>query len=266
MSGRRALVLGGLGALAVAGGWWATHRAPPAPGAFPVPRHPSAPRTEAKPPEPGPGKAVSTGTPARPTQFPVPPTASTAPGDAAASFTRATGQRPALPLEVVTLPWDPQTQWAVEPALTHVGGNAQGTLWFGERTGPGPWRWIPSTLPGALDPGLPKPVSQALQWAFDLEQGEPGPQLLGRIQWAAITGHVGLPEGWTLTAAPAQASPLAAPSVLITVWEPSYTGVFSGVYGVETAWDAANAGTGQHGLAGLVAAPSLDAALSPGAP
>jgi hypothetical protein len=78
-----------------------------------------------------------------------------------------------------------------------------------------------STLPGALNAALPKPVNDALSLTDDLNQREPGPETLGPIQWAALAGEVGLPARWTLEVVPAQDSPLAFPSVVLTVWVPS---------------------------------------------
>jgi hypothetical protein len=115
---------------------------------------------------------------------------------------------------------------------------------------------------GALNAALPKPVNDAFSLAYDLNQREPGPETLGPIQWAALVGEVGLPVGWTLEVVPAQDSPLAAQSVVLTVWVPLYTRTFNGLYGLKTAWDAKNAPSGQHGFAGFVASPGPIAAVA----
>lgn len=171
----------------------------------------------------------------------------------AASFQHATHQPVPSDLEAVAVPWAPNQTWAIDPTGITSANNPNPTLWFGETSGTGPWHWIPSTLPGALNPNLPKPVYQALQLAWDLNQGQPGPNLGGAIQWSAITGHVGMPVGWTMHALSAADSPLGQPTVTLTIWMPSYTGSFGGYYGVATAWDAANAPSGTHGLMGLQA-------------
>jgi len=77
-----------------------------------------------------------------------------------------------------------------------------------------------------------------------------------------VSGEVGLPVGWTLQTVPAVESPLAAPSVVLTVWMPSYTGSFTGLYGLKTVWDGQNAPAGQHGFAGFVASPGPMAAVA----
>ncbi len=172
----------------------------------------------------------------------------------AASFQTATHQAAPRDLETVAVSWANQT-WAIDPIGMTTAQDPNPTLWFGEKTGAGPWHWIPSTLPGALSARLPKPMDAALQWAWDLNQGQLGPDLGGPVQWSAITGHVGMPQGWTVQRMPATASPLGKATITVTVWAPSYTGTFSGFYGVETAWDTTNAATGTHGLLGLDPAP-----------
>ncbi len=173
----------------------------------------------------------------------------------AASFQQATHQPVPSDLETVTVPWASHQIWVIDPIGITSTNNPNPTLWFGEKIGTDPWQWIPSTLPGALNPALPKPVLQALQWAWDLNQGQAGPPLDGTIQWSALTGHVGMPAGWTMHALPAADSPLGQPTITLTVWMRSYTGSFTGYYGVATAWDARHAATGNHGLMGLQAAP-----------
>ncbi|MCY0886416.1 MAG: hypothetical protein OWV35_11170 [Firmicutes bacterium] len=170
------------------------------------------------------------------------------------------------PLETVPAPGAPATTWALEPIGLTAPGDPNPTLWFGVRTGPGPWQWIPSTLPGALSPALPKPIYVALQLAWDLQQGQAGPPVNGPVPWDAIAGHVGLPAGWALRPVPAALSPFGQPTVQLIVWSPSETGIFSGYYGLETLWDAANARTGNHALAALLAAPGPLARLTAPAP
>ena len=172
----------------------------------------------------------------------------------AVSFRAATHQTAPSNLETLAVPWANQT-WAIDPIGITSAKNPNPTLWFGEKTGAGPWHWIPSTLPGALSTQLPKPIDAALQWAWDLNQGQAGPDLGGPVQWSAITGHVGVPQGWTLQTLSAADSPLGRPTMTLTVWMLSFTGSFTGYYGVATAWDATNAATGTHGLLGLDAAP-----------
>lgn len=172
----------------------------------------------------------------------------------AESFRIATHQAAPRDLETVAVPCAHQT-WAIDPIGMTSAQDPNPTLWFGEQTGAGPWHWTPSTLPGALSMQLPKPIDAALQWAWDLNQGQAGPDLGGPVQWSAITGHVGMPQGWTLQTLSAADSPLGRPTMTLTVWMPSFTGSFTGYYGVETAWDTTNAATGTHGLLGLDAAP-----------
>ncbi len=172
----------------------------------------------------------------------------------AVSFRRAAHQAAPSDLETLAVPWANQT-WAIDPIGLTSAKNPNPTLWFGKKTGAGPWQWIPSTLPGALSAQLPKPISAALQWAWDLNQGQVGPDLGGPVQWSAITGHVGMPQGWTVQMLSAANSPLGRPTLTLTVWMQSFTGSFTGYYGVATAWDTTNAATGIHGLLGLDAAP-----------
>ena len=178
----------------------------------------------------------------------------------AASFQIATHQAAPSDLEVLAVPWAHQT-WAIDPIGLTSTHTPNPTLWFGEKTGSGPWQWIPSTLPGALSAKLPKPIVAALQWAWDLNQGQAGPTLGGPVQWSAITGHVGMPRGWTLQALPAADSPLGRATIVMTVWAKSYTGTYVGYYGVETVWDATNAATGLRGLMGLETASGRLAAI-----
>ncbi len=180
----------------------------------------------------------------------------------AASFQHATHQPVPSDLEAVTVPWAPNQTWAIDPIGITNTQNPNPTLWFGEKTGAGPWRWIPSTLPGALNPDLPKPIYRALQLAWDLNQGQPGPNVGGSIQWSAITGHVGMPAGWTMHIVAAADSPIGEPTIALIVWMRSYTGTFSGFYGLNTLWDVQNAASGRHDLAGLTAAPGPMTAIA----
>lgn len=216
-------------------------RTPPAAARPPVssrvstraPRHPSRPRSHSPASRPSP------------------------PATVAASFAAAAKQPASTPLETVTLPWAPATTWAIDPVAVQTPGFPP-TLWFGMRTGAGPWTWIPSHLPGALSRAYPVPVYQALAEAYDLHAGQPGPANLGgTISWQALAGHVSKPRGWTLQRLPADASPLVAPTVEITVWMQSDTGLYTGYYGLETVWDAANASSGAQDILGFQAASAI---------
>ena len=72
-----------------------------------------------------------------PQKAPVIPSSASAKGSVTASFQTAAGQAPPAPIQVVTLPWQPTTQWAVEPLGMAMHGNALKTLWFGQKTGSG---------------------------------------------------------------------------------------------------------------------------------
>ncbi len=151
---------------------------------------------------------------------------------------------PTGPIDVVVNLANPTQHWAFATEAAK-GASTGDTLWFGEQNTPdGPWTWIPSTLPGALSSKLPPAVYSTLQWAWDLNQGKPGPSLFGTVSWNGITGHVGLPEGWT-----AQES---AGQLTITTWAPSYTGMYAGFYGVQSVWDADTLSAGQSGLSMIV--------------
>lgn len=151
---------------------------------------------------------------------------------------------PTGPIDYVKNLADPPQTWAFATKAAK-GASTGYTLWFGEQDAPhGPWTWIPSTLPGALSSKLPPAVYSALQWAWDLNQGQPGPALLGAVSWAAVTGHVGIPEGWTAQESYGQ--------LTITTWAPSYTGTYSGYYGVQSAWYAGTIAAGQSGLSMIV--------------
>lgn len=192
-----------------------------------------------------------------PKKYPTIPTSGTANGSATASFTAVTHEQLPLlaPLQVVNLPWQKRTQWAVEPlgmAMNHNSSTSP-TLWFGERTGTGKWTWIPITLPGVPSGKLPAAIRESLIMAYSLHVGEPGPNnTVGNIQWQNLQGKVGSPVGWTLTTASTNASPLFQPTVGLVLFQQSYTGAFSGYYGLEAAFDAQNAATGLHGLVGFV--------------
>ena len=148
----------------------------------------------------------------------------------------------------VPVPWQPQASWVFVPQAMH------GQLWWGSRQGPGSWHWVSEDLPGALSHQLPTPVYDALQWADDLHANEPGPTLPGTMSWRAIAGRVGEPVAWTTQTVPADQSPIGGKTLELTVWVPSETGVFQGVYGLETLWNAQNVHTGHGALLMLVAA------------
>lgn len=151
---------------------------------------------------------------------------------------------PTGPIDIVANLAQPTQKWAFA-TLAAKGASTGYTLWFGEQNTPnGPWTWIPSTLPGALSPKLPPAVYAALQWAWDLNQGQTGPMLLGTVSWSTITGHVGMPEAWTAQESNGQ--------LTLTVWEPSETGIYSGYYGVESAWYADTIAAGKSGLTAIV--------------
>ena len=209
---------------------------------------PTAPKTKA-PPKPKPQA------PPIPKYAPTIPVGGTASGSATASFQAVTHQAPPVPLQVVSLPWQPTAQWAIEPLGMVMNGNAttSSTLWFGEKVGTSSWRWIPTTLPGQPSRHLPAPIRESLLMAYNLHLGEPGPtNTVGNITWQGLQGHVGEPVGWTLSTASANASPLFQRTVGVTLFQPSYTGSFSGYYGMEAAFDAQNATDGLHGLVGWV--------------
>lgn len=179
------------------------------------------------------------------------------PASEAASFAAATGLPAGTALETVTPPWAPTTTWAIDPQGVRQPGWPM-ALWFGSRTGSGSWRWIKSQLPGALARTYPVPVYKALAEAYDLHEGQFGPSNLGgTISWQSLQGRVGEPLGWTLQALPTQGSPLFAPTVEITVWMQSQTGLYNGLYGLQTVWDAANESTGRHDIIGFQAAPAI---------
>ena len=172
----------------------------------------------------------------------------TQPVSLAASF-QASSHHP-LPSGVtpVSVPWQPHTLWVFVPQAI------QGQLWFASRQGSGSWHWVSEDLPGMLSRQLPSPVYDTLQWAADLHANEPGPNLPGAVQWNVITGRVGEPVGWTTQILPANQSPVGHKALELTVWLPSETGGFHGVYGIETLWDAHNAQTGHGALLMLTAA------------
>ncbi len=156
----------------------------------------------------------------------------------------------ALPhrVQALSVPWQPKTRWVFVPQAI------QGQLWFGQKTGTGPWHWTSEDLPGMLSRQLPPPVYDTLQWAADLHANAPGPHLPGSVQWNVITGRVGEPVGWTTQILPADQSPVGEKALALTIWLPSETGVFKGYYGIETLWDGHNAKTGHGALLMLTAA------------
>ncbi|NMP23996.1 hypothetical protein [Sulfobacillus harzensis] len=212
------------------------------------PKAPPPPKTKA-PTKPKP-KA-----PPIPKNAPTIPVSGSAAGSVTASFTAVTHKAPPVALQVVTLPWAKDTQWAVEPLGMSMNGepSTSPTLWFGEKTGSGRWYWIPTTLPGEPPSALPPAIRESIIMAYSLHLGESGPtDTVGNITWAGLQGKVADPEGWTLSTAPANASPLFQPTVGLTLFQQSYTGQFSGYYGLEAAFDAHNAPAGLHGLVGFV--------------
>ncbi len=181
------------------------------------------------------------------------PTCGSGSGSSTASFQTVVGQAPPDPIQTVTLPWQKGTQWAVEPAGMKMDGNALTTLWFAEKTGSGHWHWIPTTLPGQPSSKLPAAIKQSLLMAYSLHLGDSGPtNTVGPIPWQGLQGKVANPSGWTLRLARANASPLFAPTVGLTLFQKSYTGSFSGYYGMEAAFDGENAKDGTHALVGFV--------------
>lgn len=209
--------------------------------------HPAA-ATRSMQTQPRPHTTQQTPTPQSPAPPPLPaspilPQNGTAPGSALTSY-EAISHNPAPPVTnpILTepVPWQKGATWAVVPEAVKK------TLWFGEQKTPGgPWTWIPSTLPGALSHQLPPPVYQALVWAYDLHAGQSGPALGGTVSWDAIKGQVGEPAGWTLGGF---SFPHGKTELTLTVWEPSYTGVFTGLYGMISTWNAQNATTGTQAL------------------
>jgi len=238
-----------IGAAVVVGGIIFVLTEPSTPREIPPPvrhHHVAPPKAIPKP------KPIPTPT-TTPKTAPTLPTSGQAAGSASASFTVVTGEKPPVPLQIATVPWQPTTQWAVEPMGIHQGGNALVTLWFGEKAGTQAWHWWPTTFPGVPPTALPAPIAQSLTMAYSLHLGESGPtDTVGNITWPSLENEVGSPVAWTLSTVSANDSPLFAPTVAVTVFDPSRTGTFSGDYGVEAAFDAHNASTGLHGLVGFV--------------
>lgn len=206
-----------------------------------VPRKPAAPTTRSAP--------ASVTPPSTP---PIPSTGQNSAASAQASLAALTHQEgvatPPGPIDIVPNLANPNQVWAF--ATEAAPGQSTGyTLWFGERTGNGPWTWIPSTLPGALSTKLPPAVYSTLQWAYDLHEGQPGPTLYGTVSWNAVTGHVGEPEGWVAGVSPL---PGGHPMLTLTGWVPSYTGSYSGYYGVQSQWLKSTIAAGQSGLSMIV--------------
>lgn len=215
----------------------------------PTQTHPQAHKSSA-PKTQSPGHPKKT---AIPPKAPKIPASGSAQGSATASFQAVVGQKPPVALQKVGLPWKSGTQWAVEPLGMKMDGNALVTLWFGETTGSGRWHWIPTTLPGQPSSKLPAAIRQSLLMAYSLHLGDSGPtNTVGTITWQGLQGKVANPSGWTLRLARANASPLFHRTVGITLFQKSYTGSFSGYFGMEAAFDAQNAKTGTHALVGFV--------------
>jgi len=197
------------------------------------PVHPHAPTT--------------TRTPASASPSGIPAVGQSTEATAQASLAAVTHQEgvamPTGPIDIVQNPANPAQTWAfaTEAAASALTGQ---TLWFGERTGNGPWTWIPSTLPGALSPKLPPAVYSTLQWAFDLHEGQPGPALNGTVSWDAITGQVGEPVAWVAGESDGM--------LTLTVWVPSYASNGPAYYGVQSEWFASTVAQGQSGLSMLI--------------
>ncbi len=261
---RTGAIIGGV--IAIVGVGWATAGHPPSThpkaGSTIKNHHPATSKKTSKTPHNVGKKSTPTNTPI-PTSYPAPPQSGQASGSATASFTTVTHHTPPVPLEVVTVPWQSGTHWAIEPVGMTMDGNANPTLWFGAQAAGGAWHWIPSTLPGALSAKFPIAIRQALQLGWDLSQHQPGPNpAVGNISWSAITGQVGKPTGWTLVSLSPANSPLGQTTLGLTVWQPSYTGRFNGFYGLQTLWDGTNAQTGTHDFEGFVANPGPMTAIA----
>ncbi|MDA8204941.1 MAG: hypothetical protein M0Z36_02660 [Thermaerobacter sp.] len=212
----------------------------------PVAHHPKS--------KPAPKTKEPTKAPPIPKNYPTIPVTGTASGSATVSFQSVVGQKPPASLQIVTLPWATGTQWALEPLGMKMHGNSLATLWFGEHPETGRWTWIPTTLPGQPSSQLPPAIREALVMAYSLHEGMSGPSgTVGNITWQGLQGKVNNPGGWTLTTASANASPLFQPTVGLTLYQQSYTGSYSGYYGMEAAFDSQNAASGLHGLVGFVA-------------
>lgn len=217
-----------------------------APAKVPLSSPSAAPR-QVRPPQALAHQHPAKKTLVHPTQKPAP-----AKPPAALSSYEAISYNPAPVNSIQTAqdPSNPQKTWALVPVAIHEGGNATATLWFGVRQTPkAAWTWIPSALPGRLSAQLPKPAYNALQWAFDLHEGKPGPtNLSGVVSWKSITGVVSEPQGWTMENVSAANSATGQAGVQIVVWQQSFYGSFHGLYGMISDWDAQNASTGNRAL------------------
>lgn len=250
------------GAVVVVGIVAVSNTRPPQPVAkAPVHHHPKAP-AKTHPKDQVKATKPQAKTPPIPKHFPTIPTSGTSTGSATASFKAIVGQAPSIPLQIVTPPWAKDTQWVVEPLGMKMNGNALYTLWFGDRTGSGPWHWYPATLPGEPPSAMPPAIRESLIMAYSLHLGDNGPSdTPGGITWQGLQGKVSEPEGWDLEVLPAAQSPLSQPSVGLTLYQQSFTGMFDGYYGTQAVFDAQNATNGLHGLAGFIARPGSLASI-----
>lgn len=239
MTRKTLTILGGLVVLGGAG-WWMTR-------SVQQPTVGASQKTHQKPQEKTRTRTVRVNAHGNPVLPDHPAKKSSAPPLSLAASFQAQAQNP-LPSGVtpVVVPWQTRTDWVFVPQAIH------GQLWFASRQGTGSWHWTAEDLPGMLSPQFPKPVYDSLQWAYDLHENQPGPQLPGAISWSVIAGRVGEPVGWSTQLLPASASPIGGKTLELTVWLPSETGAFTGDYGMETLWNASNVKTGQGALLMLV--------------
>lgn len=157
-----------------------------------------------------------------------------------------TPPRLAAPIQSVMVPWAHSTTWAVVPVGLPDPAQGGAILWAGVSSQRDQWMWIPDDVAAAVNPALPRPLGQTLQWAEDLALNAPGPaNLLGMHSWASVTGQVQAPAGWSVQA--------IGPTLITTVWDPSthYTPLYFAPEGI---WSAENATTGHHALSQIVAA------------
>lgn len=152
----------------------------------------------------------------------------------------------AAPIQTVAVPWANGTTWALVPVGLADPAQGGAVLWAGVSSQPHHWVWIPNEVAAAVNPALPFPVRQTLQWAADLALDAPGPaNLLGQHSWASVTGQVQPPAGWSIQA--------VGQTLLIEAWDPSahYTPLYFAPEGI---WTQANATTGHQALGQIVAA------------
>ena len=151
-----------------------------------------------------------------------------------------------VPMEVITVPWKPATQWAIVPEAIADPAQSGAIFWAGIRTGSRQWTWIPSDTANAPNPHLPLVLRDTLYWAQDLALNAPGPSapLGGNIPWANVTGTVKMPAGWSWVA--------YGGSINAWAWDPSVkqTSVY---YAPWTIWNRSNATTGYRALDQILA-------------